>query len=135
MANKESLRAQGLWDELNDCPIATHLLPPPMTMQASDAVERAARAIQQAHHESGRGIAPPFDLLDKFEAERWRIVARAAIAAMPETATLLAAIEAKDATITALVDALERARDMLGTERRSVVYDYIDAILAKVRSQ
>lgn len=48
-------------------------------------IERVAERLHQSFYgESVRGIAPPWHLLDRFERERWLIVARAAIEAMRE---------------------------------------------------
>ncbi len=55
----------------------------------SEMVERVARALQKAWYEGPtgkeiRGIAPPWDLLDQFEHERWRLSAVTAVAAMQD---------------------------------------------------
>ena len=55
-------------------------------MQASDAVKRVARAIFESHNATYTPVRWEND------PEHWRRYARAAIAAMPETASLLAAI-------------------------------------------
>lgn len=47
-------------------------------------VERVAKAIHRAHYERGRGIAPRYDLLDRFEKSAWLFSARAAIAAIED---------------------------------------------------
>lgn len=55
-------------------------VPVPPTDEAK--VERVAMALHRAHYERGRGIAPRYDLLDRFEKSGWLFMARAAIAAM-----------------------------------------------------
>jgi len=52
------------------------------TTEHDAAVEAVARAIQQAHYHVGRAIAPPWPD-DRFEQERWRGMARAALSATP----------------------------------------------------
>lgn len=47
-------------------------------------LERVARVLLRTHYERGRGIAPDWKFLDRFEQEKWRISARAAIKAMRE---------------------------------------------------
>lgn len=48
-----------------------------------ETIDRVAKALQKAHYERGRGIAPPWPK-DRFEQEMWFFSARAAIAAMPD---------------------------------------------------
>jgi hypothetical protein len=50
----------------------------------SEMVERVAMALHKAHYERGRGLAPDWDKIDRFEKEMWVFSARAAIAAMRE---------------------------------------------------
>jgi hypothetical protein len=46
--------------------------------------EKIARALQKAHHEVGRGIAPPWELLDRHDHLRWLAIADAVIAIIRE---------------------------------------------------
>ncbi len=50
----------------------------------SEMLERVAKALQKAHYERGRGIAPDWDAIDRFEREMWFFSARAAMVAMRE---------------------------------------------------
>lgn len=50
----------------------------------SEMIERVAKTLHKAHYERGRRIAPPWELIEKWDQEMWRISARAAIEAMRE---------------------------------------------------
>lgn len=61
-------------------------------------LERVARVLLRTHYERGRGIAPDWKFLDRFEQEKWRISAHAAIKAMREpTEAMVEAIWAETA--------------------------------------